>query len=203
MIHRFWDGPPKPEFVDRFGQELRNMHPDVEVMDWTMATLPLAVFSLATELVTPRDRNGKWRHVSNLARYALLYVYGGVWVDCDVQPIRPFDDLFHVTVPTFASIDGRVEGALIASPKGHPLFSDLLDGQFDNLEARSVDVSGAAYMRRVVGGYMVNLLPTSAVFDHNAKGRKIPIRGRPYARHLWATSRLRFQPHSITNKEKQ
>lgn len=40
------------------------------------------------------DNLQKYCHKSDLLRYCLLYIYGGVYIDIDMKPIIPFDEIF-------------------------------------------------------------------------------------------------------------
>lgn len=66
-------------------------------------------------------------------RFFILYHYGGLYVDLDEYPLKPFDNLleYSVLLPQSAySVDG-VSNFLIASSPGHPFIKMCID----NLEA--------------------------------------------------------------------
>jgi mannosyltransferase OCH1-like enzyme len=46
------------------------------------------------EQYAPGHAVGQFR--SDVARYEILYRFGGVYADCDVEPLKPFDDLLGV-----------------------------------------------------------------------------------------------------------
>ena len=197
IIHRFWAGSVKPDYVDLFGSELAIMHPDWQVKDWTKEGLPATVLNQVALTTARVARKDVHRHTSNLVRYALLAEYGGVWVDCDVRPLRPFDVLL-ADHPRFASLYGNPEGALILSPPGHPVFERLLAdaGKAAGKKQRpgSLDLSGAGLLKRTIRSFDdVELLPASAVFGTDAAGRPLDepgLTGGPVADHMWAGSRL-------------
>ncbi|OQR90198.1 hypothetical protein THRCLA_22576 [Thraustotheca clavata] len=78
-------------------------------------------------------------HLADMARYALLYLYGGVYVDCDFECKASFDDLLEEEL--FLSTEPFVHAvllenankpilcnAILASRPRHPFWIDVLDG---------------------------------------------------------------------------
>ena len=47
---------------------------------------------------------------SDIARYEILYRYGGLYVDCDFECLQPFD-IFHHSCEFYASCDNAENGA--------------------------------------------------------------------------------------------
>ncbi|SFD14313.1 Glycosyltransferase sugar-binding region containing DXD motif-containing protein [Streptomyces aidingensis] len=82
-----------PEF-EEYGRRWAELHPGWEIREWrSSAELPVLatqdLFDAARE-VCPRD----WkRFQADLLRLELLDQYGGVYVDTDVQPLRPLGPL--------------------------------------------------------------------------------------------------------------
>ena len=44
------------------------------------------------------EKYPRWCHKSDLLRYCLLYIYGGVYLDVDLKPLIPFDKIFNTVV---------------------------------------------------------------------------------------------------------
>jgi inositol phosphorylceramide mannosyltransferase catalytic subunit len=103
------------EFV-AYEQSWRRHHPDWELVTWTDATLPplrnQAQFDAAT---TPAQR-------ADLARYELLLDRGGVYVDCDMECLRPLDELLD-GLRAFAGREDEylINNAIIGAVPGHPV----------------------------------------------------------------------------------
>ncbi|OQR95293.1 hypothetical protein ACHHYP_00127 [Achlya hypogyna] len=77
-------------------------------------------------------------HLADMARYALLYIYGGVYVDCDFECTAPLDDLLGEEL--FLSTEPFVHAvlleratkpilcnAILASRPRHPFWLEVLD----------------------------------------------------------------------------
>ncbi|EQC37580.1 hypothetical protein SDRG_05176 [Saprolegnia diclina VS20] len=77
-------------------------------------------------------------HLADMARYALLHRFGGVYVDCDFESTLPLDDLinedlFLSTEPFVHAVlleradDAILCNAVLASRRGHPFWLEVLD----------------------------------------------------------------------------
>lgn len=93
---------------------------------------------------------GMWQ--ANLARYELLNRFGGVWVDVDLEPLRPIDDLI-AGVGCFAAWETQdlwVNNAFMGSTPGHPAVGEIVDGIPSSIAAnkgrRSNHCTGARYI---------------------------------------------------------
>jgi hypothetical protein len=119
VIHRVWVGDnPMPDDFRRYGESWRRHHPDWEMRLWSRAEV--------AELV-PADLIEQARsaaEVSDLARYFALRDHGGVYVDTDVECLRPIEPLLD-GVDAFAGyeVPGRLGSAVIGSVPEHPLFA--------------------------------------------------------------------------------
>jgi inositol phosphorylceramide mannosyltransferase catalytic subunit len=92
VVHRIWLDDPMPKTFADYGKEWQRLHPDWEAKDWTSsAELPdllnAGPFGSAKDLM-PKD----WkRFQADVLRLELLYLYGGVYADTDVKPLKSFD----------------------------------------------------------------------------------------------------------------
>ena len=125
IIHHIWVGPAMPQRLSPYVDSWRTLHPDwdhrfhVGFGDLENQDL----YDRAEEIT---QHVGQLR--SDLARYELLWRFGGVYVDCDLEALRPFDALLDA--PAFAGWErqGRhVNNACIGAVPGHPLMRALID----------------------------------------------------------------------------
>src|SRR5882762_7553453 len=79
----------------------RRMHPDWEIRIWPDDTV---VPNARLAKYLSRARSGAQR--ADLIRLDALYTYGGVYLDSDVNVLRPFDDLIREYDFFIASEDG-------------------------------------------------------------------------------------------------
>ncbi len=105
------------------------------------------------------DHSGKiidLRELSDIARYLILAKYGGVYVDTDVLPLRPFE-LIIGGVSSFIGYESKnqVCNAILGSTKNHPFILDLiqnLPGQasYDTVNLRT----GPQYVQKRVDTFV-------------------------------------------------
>lgn len=71
---------------------------------------------------------GQYMYATDLARKDVLYTYGGIYFDTDVELLRPIDDLLYNEA--FIGIDdgGQLNsGSGLGAVKGHPAIRELLE----------------------------------------------------------------------------
>jgi mannosyltransferase OCH1-like enzyme len=102
-IHRMWFGPePMPENYKQFGVKWQELNPDWEVIDWTEETYPTDTIinhAVIQHLRTPGP--GETIHevalatqIADVLDYELLYHFGGLYVNTDIEPLKPLSELF-------------------------------------------------------------------------------------------------------------
>jgi hypothetical protein len=95
-IHQLWIGDPPPDWIKACMETVRELHPSWEYELWTerhLAELPMQhrdIYDHADRYVLP-GRVHQFR--SDLARYEILLQFGGVWIDTDIEMLRPLDEL--------------------------------------------------------------------------------------------------------------
>lgn len=94
-----WLGDNKPNYVDFAVKTFRDVNPtyNVELIEWKISDIEEPKDLLLKEAVNDAiELNRKDRKfvqsVANIYRYTLLRKYGGIYLDCDTFPIKPFDD---------------------------------------------------------------------------------------------------------------
>ena len=112
--------------------------PDYEIIEWNENNFDMHYCKYVEEAYNAK----KWAFVSDVARLYVLVKYGGIYMDTDVEVLRPLDDLLkYEAVSGFESVN-RIPTGLMASVAEQPLFAELLheyddihflkeDGQYD------------------------------------------------------------------------
>jgi mannosyltransferase OCH1-like enzyme len=123
VFHRIWVGPdPMPDEYVRLGKTWKRNHPDWEHHLWAETNLPTDLRTEVYELLRrPAER-------ADILRLELLHRLGGVYVDVDMESLKPIDELLGDGVSCFlGSLDsGRVSNAIMGGAPGHPLFARAL-----------------------------------------------------------------------------
>ena len=93
IIHCCWfSGEPKPALFERCLESWRRYCPDWEIREWTvekLRTLKSPLPRFAEDALKAR----KWAFASDWARFAVVAAEGGVYLDLDVELLKPIDDL--------------------------------------------------------------------------------------------------------------
>jgi hypothetical protein len=117
VIHRIWLGPePMPEEHVAFGETWREHHPRWEQRLWTDAELG-SLGIPAEALSRAPDRS----QLSELGRYHLLALHGGVYIDTDFECLRSIEPLLG-GLDAFAGFEmtGTISCAMIGCVPNHP-----------------------------------------------------------------------------------
>lgn len=121
IIHYCWFGPhPVPEMVSRWSEQL----PGYEVRAWTEETFDLDRLPYTREAYA----EGKYAFVSDVARLYALEREGGIYLDTDMEILRPLDDLLDDSafVGLGEEVGLHVLAGIIAAEPHHPFIQELL-----------------------------------------------------------------------------
>jgi hypothetical protein len=123
IIHQIWIGPDRlPEGHRAWIETWKEHHPEWEHRLWTEDDLPDDPIrpEVLNRLRSPVER-------ADILRLEILYRQGGVYVDTDVECLRPMDDALagHDFVGVCLK-PGRMTNTFIASAPGHSLLERAL-----------------------------------------------------------------------------
>ena len=159
LLHRFWSGRAMPEAYVQYGRQWAELNPGWEIQHWSIADI-LLFPKLASVFDHLEERDGGnssieyFVQVADVMGYALVERFGGVYTNCDIQPLRPLEEL-PIPNRAWASYenneDGRIVNAIIGSPvKNDPFWQALLENlparYFANPTAEMVETTGPAYL---------------------------------------------------------
>lgn len=90
IIHYCWFGhAPLPPLAERCIASWRRFLPGYEIREWTEENFDVGIIPFTAEAYAQK----KYAFVSDYARFWILYKYGGLYFDTDVEVIRPLDDI--------------------------------------------------------------------------------------------------------------
>lgn len=148
LVHRFWTGRTMPWNYRRFGQRWEELHApgEVQVIEWGAGAIELFPdLQPIFDDLKARDagRNGVEYavQVADVVGYALVERYGGVYVNCDMEPVRPFPALPERAWASYENDeDGRINNAAIGAPEPHDRFwRGLLEALPERYFSRRLD----------------------------------------------------------------
>lgn len=90
VIHYFWLGDnPLPEADKKNIETWKKYCPDYEIKLWNEKNYEIPDVPYIQQAFAMK----KWGHVPDYARLDILYRYGGIYFDTDVELVKPLDDL--------------------------------------------------------------------------------------------------------------
>lgn len=128
-IHYCWFGRgQKSELMLKCIDSWNKFLPDYEIIEWNEDNFDINLNKYAMEAY----KNKKYAFVTDYVRLYVLYNYGGVYMDTDVEIIKNIDDfLKHKAFSGFEN-NKYIPTGIMASEKGNKWIKDLLD-EYDNL----------------------------------------------------------------------
>ncbi len=92
VIHYCWFGKGElPKIAKKCIRSWKKYCPDYEIVCWTEENFDLT----QNRYMQQAYQAGKWAFVSDYARLKILYDHGGIYLDTDVELIKPIDDLLE------------------------------------------------------------------------------------------------------------
>lgn len=127
-IHYCWFGNnEKSELVNKCISSWKDKLPDYEIIEWNEKNFDFN----CNDYIREAYENKKWAFVSDFVRLYVLYEYGGIYLDTDVEVIKSFDSLLeNKSFIGFESLDENITGVLtatIGSEKNNKIIKMLLD----------------------------------------------------------------------------
>lgn len=128
IIHYCWFGKkPLPKLAKKCIASWRKFLPDYEIVEWNEENFNVNIIPYTCEAYQTR----KYAFVSDYARFWILYKYGGVYFDTDVELIKPMDDI--IARGPFMGCEHDIPvikvnpGLGICAPAGLNVYKDILD----------------------------------------------------------------------------
>ena len=91
IIHYCWfGGKPLPESAIKCINSWKKYCPEYQIIEWNEKNYPIEE---ACAYVKEAYSMKKWAFVSDYVRFDVIYKYGGLYFDTDVEIIKPIDDL--------------------------------------------------------------------------------------------------------------
>lgn len=198
LLHFVWVGGVIPPAYAKHIAGWRDLHPGWGVRLWAEDDLTWLqnqeLFDRAEEIAPGSE--GQFR--SDVARYEILHRHGGVYLDCDIAPRKPLDDLSDHAEWACWEVDGVwVNNAAIGAHAGSVWLTDLIGRLPGNVRRhrgkRPNHLTGPRFITRPAVTHGVHLLPSTAFYPYlwnelHRKGEDFPD---SYGVHHWGNARKR------------
>lgn len=141
ILHACWfGGKPIPEEAQKYIDTWKKYNPEYEIKIWNEQTFDITSNQYAYEAYQSK----KFAFVTDYVRLKVLYDLGGIYMDTDVEVLKPLDDLLQY--PAFSGFEGpnRIHTGTMGAEKHNKWIKLLLD-YYDNkhfiLEDGSLDLT--------------------------------------------------------------
>ena len=92
IIHYCWfGGNLKPELIERCIASWRKYCPEWEIIEWNESNWNVSQYEFAKEAYQAK----MWAFVSDVARLDVVFRHGGVYLDTDIELLKPLDGLLN------------------------------------------------------------------------------------------------------------
>lgn len=130
-IHYCWfGGKPLPKSAQKCVASWKKYCPDFEIIEWNESNFDVNCNAYCIEMV----KHKKWAFLTDYVRLKIIYEHGGIYLDTDVQVIRPLYELLEKGAYMGVENTNRVATGLgFAAEKGHPFIYENMK-YYENLK---------------------------------------------------------------------
>lgn len=124
VIHYCWFGRGEmPQLALNCIASWKKYLPEYEIIEWNEDNFDLDMYPYAREAYD----NRKFAFVTDIVRMYALYTYGGVYMDTDVEILKPLDQFLHHSAFSGFESETRFPTGLMAAEKNSKWAKDNLD----------------------------------------------------------------------------
>lgn len=124
IIHYCWfGGNPLPELAQKCIESWKKYCPDYEIKRWDETNFDLNYNDYVREAYDAK----KWAFVTDVVRLYALVNYGGIYMDTDVEVLKPLDEFLKYEAFSGFESERDIPTGIMASEKDQELFKELLD----------------------------------------------------------------------------
>jgi len=132
VIHYCWlSNDPVPDDLKRYMSSWKRMLPDYEFKKWDFSVFDKS----SSKWVSDAFDNKKYAFACDYIRLFAVYHYGGIYMDMDVEVVKPFNDLLNSQYFFGYENDkeNSIEAGVFGAEKGNPFLKDCL-GYYEGRE---------------------------------------------------------------------
>lgn len=131
IIHYCWFGRnPLPESAIKCINSWRKFFPEYEIKEWNEDNFDVNIIPYTKEAYSVK----KYAFVSDYARFWILYHYGGIYFDTDVEVIKSFDEIIDRGGFMGIEVNGKngnypqvAPGLGLGIEPKHPIYKAIID----------------------------------------------------------------------------
>jgi len=131
IIHYCWfGGKPLTPLAQKCVESWHRVMPDYEIKLWDESNYDFQ----KNEFMANAYKRKKWGFVPDYARLEIIYNYGGIYLDTDVETLKPFDEFLQY--PAFCGFESEHFVALglgFGAQKGNPIIKKMME-QYEKMD---------------------------------------------------------------------
>ena len=131
-IHFCWFGSQLPQDLAARLDRWQKLHPSWAIRNWNESNIDVSGCAYAKGCLQRKD----WAYLSDYVRLQILAKEGGVYLDTDVELLKPLDVFIDGSFHIGYMHNCALGTAVMISPPKHPLVSRLID-QYRKLPANN------------------------------------------------------------------
>lgn len=136
VIHYCWFGAnPLPKSAEKCMKSWQKYCPDYKIIRWDESNFNINCTPYCQKMYNEK----KWAFLSDYARLKIIYENGGIYLDTDVELVKPLDDLLENQC--FMGIDTTFmvsNGLGLGAEKGHAFVKENIDF-YDNVNLSELE----------------------------------------------------------------
>lgn len=153
IIHYCWlSNDPIPQDLQDYMSSWKKYLPDYEFIHWNFDRFPRG----KSKWVDDAFDNKKYAFAADYIRLYALYTYGGIYLDMDVEIIKPYDDM--LTLPTMMGFENSKEPGLEVAAFGVEKKSPWVKMCLDHYDQRNFVNSDGSFNDQPLPGVIKHLL---------------------------------------------
>jgi mannosyltransferase OCH1-like enzyme len=126
IIHYCWFGSkPLPELAVKCIESWKKYLPDCELKLWDKTNFDINTVQFTAQAAKVK----KWAFVADYLRAHVIFYYGGIYLDTDVELLKPYDDVMlqNKCFSGFENVEYVNPGNIFAGEKGCIIAKELMD----------------------------------------------------------------------------
>ena len=171
IIHYCWmSGDTYPEKIKKCIDSWKKNLPDYDFILWDAKRFNVEQSIWVKEAYEAK----KYAFCADYIRLYALYNYGGIYLDSDIEVVKPYDDLLNL--PYFIGLEskGYFEAATIGAEKNNIFIGEILR-YYENRHfiapdgEQRITVMPQVMMEVLENNYRLNIINSISSFDYDAK----------------------------------
>ncbi len=123
IIHYCWFGDKEiPEEFNNYIKGWQRILPNYKIKLWNEKNFPIEKYPFAQEALERK----KWAFLADVARLHALYYEGGIYLDTDIEVLKPFDQFLHENGFVSYESGKTIAMGVVGAKKHHPWIAKLL-----------------------------------------------------------------------------